>query len=83
MFIPAEEISGRSAECVFHLLCENFFDNARFSKVTPAQGDRIVKAGMALMKVIHEQSRDLEAFILLPENGVTKSQEWAPRASGF
>ena len=81
MFIPKNELSSDSQEDVFHLLCENFFDNARFSKVTAAQGDKIIAAGAALMDKIHAESRDLEKFIL--ENGVTKSNDWAPRASGF
>ncbi|MGE0710151.1 MAG: hypothetical protein AB7N76_07425 [Planctomycetota bacterium] len=81
MFIPADELSSNAKEDVFHCLCENFYNNEKFSQVTPAQADRIVKAGMALMKVINDESRDLETFIL--QNGVKKSQDWAPRASGF
>jgi hypothetical protein len=80
-FIPAAELSSRSKEDVFHLLCENFFDAPRFSKVTPAQGEKIIKAGLALLEKIKAESRDLEKFIL--ENGVKASDEWAPRASGF
>lgn len=81
MFIPEAELGYRSKEDLFHRLVENFFDAARFSKVTPAQGDRIIKAALALVAKINEQSRDLEAFILA--NDVTKSEKWAPRASGF
>jgi hypothetical protein len=81
MFIPQDELASRSKEDVFHLLCENFFEHERFSRVTPAQGRKIITSAMALVQTIREQSRDLEAFILA--NGVTKSTEWAPRASGF
>lgn len=80
-FIPREQLARRSKEDVFHLLCENLYDNARFSKVTRTQARRITAAGVALMTKIHAESRDLERFILA--NGVTKSTRWAPRASGY
>lgn len=66
---------------VLHAMTVTFYDNANFSKCTPAQGDEIVEAGMEMFRTVRKHSREFEAYMLA--NGVTKSSEWAPRASGF
>lgn len=66
---------------LFTAMTVTFYDNANFGKCTTAQGNEIVEAGLAMFKTIRKDSRKLEAFILA--NGVTKSDAWAPRASGF
>ena len=66
---------------LFSAMTNTFYDAEGFSKVTQAQGNGIVEAAMNLFRTIRKDSRKLEAFMLA--NGVTKSQEWAPRASGF
>ncbi len=66
---------------IFEDMTIMFYDNARFSKVTTAQASEITEAAMKMFAVIKSDSRKLEAFILA--NGITKSTEWAARASGF
>jgi hypothetical protein len=66
---------------IFEDMTIMFYDNERFSKVTTAQATEITEAALKMFAVIKSDSRKLEAFILA--NGITKSTEWAPRASGF
>lgn len=66
---------------VLHAMTETFYDNDNFGKCTPAQGTEIVEAGMEMFRAVRKNSKDFEAFILA--SGVKKSDEWAPRASGF
>lgn len=68
-------------ENLFTDMTVTFYDNAGFAKCTIAQGNEIVEAGLAMFKTIRKNSKKLEAFMLA--NGVTKSDKWAPRASGF
>ena len=71
----------KGTDNLFASMTWTFYDAANFSKVTPAQGDEIIEAGLQVFRTIRKDSRGLEAFML--ENGVTKSDRWAPRASGF
>ncbi len=66
---------------LFSAMTYVFYDNEKFSKVTPSQADEIVEAGLEMFRTIRKNSKKLEKFILA--NGVKKSEEWAPRASGF
>lgn len=68
-------------ENLFNAMTIAFYDAANFSKVTQAQGNAIVEAGLNVFKTIRKDSKKLEAYFLA--NGVTKSDRWAPRASGF
>ena len=77
---PAAEISSRAKADIFHLMCENFYDS-RMKSLSSAEATTVVNAGIAILKKISSDSKDLEAFILT--KGVTKSNDWAPRASGF
>lgn len=78
--VPAAEISSRAKADIFHFMCENFYDG-RMKGLSSGQAVAVVDAGMALMTKISSDSKDLEVFIL--GKGVTKSKDWAPRASGF
>ena len=80
--VPAEEVAADydSKDDLFDMMCQNFYDR-RMANLSAEQRTEVVEAGLAIMAVIREQSRDLEAFILA--NGVTASTDWAPRASGF
>jgi hypothetical protein len=78
--VPDAELADRSREDIFHLMCQNFYD-VRMGTLTQAQCREVVEAGVALLGAVKSDSRALEAFILA--HGVTKSTDWAPRASGF
>lgn len=78
--VPATEVDHESQEDLFDLMCQNFYDR-RMANLDAAERTEVVDAGLAIMAAINAGSRDLEAFILA--NGVTKSTDWAPRASGF
>jgi hypothetical protein len=80
--VPAAEIAADydSKVDLFDMMCQNFYDR-RMANLNAAERTEVVNAGLALMAAIRANSRDLEAFILA--NGVKKSTEWAPRASGF
>jgi hypothetical protein len=78
--VPAAEIASRAKADIFHFMCENFYDS-RMKNLSTVQATAVVEAGMALMDKIASDSKDLEAFILT--KGITKSNAWAPRASGF
>ena len=58
-----------------------FYDNTNFAKVTPAQASEITEAAMQVFATIKADSKNLEKFMLA--NGIKKSTDWAPRASGF
>lgn len=73
--------AAADSEDVFSTMCDVFYDNAKFAAVTKAQATEIVDAAMKVFGVIRSDSRKLEAFYLA--NGITKSTDWAPRASGF
>lgn len=76
---PFEHETG--TDNIFASMTKTFYDNASFAKCTQTQATAIVDAGLAMFKTIRKHSRKLEAFILA--HGVTKSDRWAPRASGF
>lgn len=68
-------------ESIFSNMCDVFYSNDKFAKVTPAQATEIVESAMAMFATIKSDSKNLEAFYLA--NGIKKSADWAPRASGF
>lgn len=80
-FMTRQEAGYRAQTDVLHYMVTVFFNNAKFSQCTPAQATAIVNAGQDYLMTIRDDSREFEKFIL--ENGVTKSDAWAPRASGF
>jgi len=80
---PLEDISepSRAQKDIFHLMADYFYE-PEMANLTPEQADEIVAAGVDLFKRVYEGSRELEAFIV-ESDGVSASEEWAPRASGF
>ena len=83
--IPASENNSadiKNIDNIFHFMCDNFYDQQlRMKNLSAAECKEVIEAGVALMSVVEKNSKDLEAYILA--HGVTKSTDWAPRASGF
>ena len=73
--------ASRAEADIFHLMSDYFYE-PEMAKLTRTQAREIVYAGIALLRKVRRESKDLEAFILAQPD-VTKSDEWAPRASGY
>jgi hypothetical protein len=89
-FMTRQEAGHRAVNDVLHYMVTVFFNNAKFSKCTPAQAEAIIKAGLDYMMTIRNDSKNFEKYILETEHDldgekkrITRSEEWAPRASGF
>lgn len=83
--IPASENDSadiKNIDNIFHFMCDNFYDEQlRMKNLTASDKKEVLAASEALIATIYKESKDLEAYILA--HGVTKSTDWAPRASGY
>jgi len=80
--VPTAELDSRAKEDIFHLICANLYDGqGRMATLTGAAADRAVRAVTALFATLENDSAAFESYILA--HGVTKSNEPAPKATGF
>ena len=78
--IPKAQADFRAQADVFHYITAQFYD-ARISNLTPAQASAAVTTVVALFDTLNTESTAFEAYIL--GHGVTKSNDPAPRSTGF
>jgi hypothetical protein len=80
--VPADELDSRAKSDVFHLICANMYDReGRMEGLTATKAERINRAVGNLVKTLGDNAAGFEAYIL--SQGITKSSEPAPKATGF
>ncbi len=80
--IPSAELDERARADIFHFVCAQLYDTEdRTRTLIGAKADRAVAAVTTLISTLQTRSAALEAFIL--SQGITKSNQAAPRATGF
>jgi hypothetical protein len=80
--IPTAELDTRAKGDIFHLICAHLYDSkGRMKVLTGTKADRAIRAVVALFDKLFANSAGFEAYILA--HGVTKSNEAAPKATGF
>jgi hypothetical protein len=77
---PKSQLDFRAQADVFHYITAELYD-ARVTNLTPATSAAAVNAVVALFDTLNSESVAFEAYIL--EHGVTKSNDPAPRSTGF
>ncbi|MGE0545873.1 MAG: hypothetical protein AB7O24_12935 [Kofleriaceae bacterium] len=87
--VPGQSIGDQARYDVFHYLLRQIYDSKRRNDaITGAEVDRVVNATVALIETLRAESHQLEEYILThpAHEGaplITKSNEPAPRSTGF
>jgi len=80
--IPASELDDRAKTDIFHFIDAQLYDEkGRMKSLTGAAADRAIRAVTALFNALETDSTAFETYILA--HGITKSNEAAPKATGF
>jgi len=80
--IPASELDNRAKTDIFHFIDAQLYDEkGRMKSLTGAAADRAIRAVTALFNALETDSTAFETYILA--HGITKSNEAAPKATGF
>ena len=80
--VPTAELDSRAKSDIFHFVCAQLYDtDGRMKVLTGTKADRAVRAVVALFDKLDSDSAAFESYIL--SHGVTKSNEPAPKATGF
>jgi hypothetical protein len=78
--IPAAELDSRAKTDIFHFITGQFYDE-RIAGLKGAAADRAVTAVTKLLEAVTRDSAALETYLLT--QSITKSNEAAPKATGF
>ncbi|MGE0869183.1 MAG: hypothetical protein AB7P03_11490 [Kofleriaceae bacterium] len=87
--VPGNSVGDQAKYDVFHYLLRQIYDTKRRNDgITGAEADRVVDAAVALIATLQQESEQFEQFILThpAHDGapmITKSNDPAPRSSGF
>lgn len=79
---PKNELDYRAQGDVFHYLCAELYDDkGRTATLKGAKADAVVDAATALFDTLSHESVAFEDYVLA--HGITKSNDPAPKSTGF